>query len=47
MRFFKVSHDEHKGVKRNTMIDHLFSLQESQPEYYTDEIIKGLIINGT
>ncbi|KAF7828666.1 cytochrome P450 81E8-like [Senna tora] len=27
----------------NTMIDHLLSLQESQPEYYTDHIIKGLI----
>ncbi|KAL5753059.1 hypothetical protein ACOSP7_023235 [Xanthoceras sorbifolium] len=27
----------------NTMIDHLLSLQETQPEYYTDEIIKGLI----
>ncbi|KAM5576690.1 cytochrome P450 81E8 [Rosa sericea] len=36
--------DEHKGVKRNTMIDHLLSLQESQPEYYTDQIIKGLIM---
>ncbi|XP_024178402.1 cytochrome P450 81E8 [Rosa chinensis] len=36
--------DEHKGVKRNTMIDHLISLQESQPEYYTDQIIKGLIM---
>ncbi|KAF2302136.1 hypothetical protein GH714_032900 [Hevea brasiliensis] len=29
----------------NTMISHLLSLQESQPEYYTDEIIKGLIMN--
>ncbi|KAL6225382.1 hypothetical protein ACLB2K_004232 [Fragaria x ananassa] len=28
---------------RNTMIDHLLSRQESQPEYYSDEIIKGLI----
>ncbi|XP_050367205.1 cytochrome P450 81E8-like [Argentina anserina] len=36
--------DEHKGVKKNTMIDHLLSLQESQPEYYTDQIIKGLIV---
>ncbi|KAF3964792.1 hypothetical protein CMV_010955 [Castanea mollissima] len=26
------------------MIDHLLSLQESQPEYYTDQIIKGLIL---
>ncbi|KAL5556899.1 hypothetical protein UlMin_039135 [Ulmus minor] len=28
----------------NTMIDHLLSLQESQPEYYTDHIIKGFIL---
>ncbi|XP_058187589.1 cytochrome P450 81Q32-like [Rhododendron vialii] len=37
--------DEHRRDKsKNTMIDHLLSLQESQPEYYTDEIIKGIII---
>ncbi|KAG5528596.1 hypothetical protein RHGRI_029326 [Rhododendron griersonianum] len=36
--------DEHrKDNSKNTMIDHLLSLQESQPEYYTDEIIKGLM----
>ncbi|KAK0605868.1 hypothetical protein LWI29_031661 [Acer saccharum] len=29
---------------QNTMIDHLLSLQESQPEYYTDQIIKGLVL---
>ncbi|XP_027361962.1 cytochrome P450 81E8 [Abrus precatorius] len=28
----------------NTMISHLLSFQESQPEYYTDQIIKGLIM---
>ncbi|KAI8534996.1 hypothetical protein RHMOL_Rhmol10G0140700 [Rhododendron molle] len=28
---------------KNTTIDHLLSLQESQPDYYTDTIIKGLI----
>ncbi|KAM3690688.1 hypothetical protein ACB098_09G142300 [Castanea mollissima] len=33
-----------KEEKGNTMIDHLLSLQESQPEYYTDQIIKGLIL---
>ena len=32
-----------KEEKGNTMIDHLLSLQKSQPEYYTDQIIKGLI----
>ncbi|XP_058723431.1 isoflavone 2'-hydroxylase-like [Vicia villosa] len=31
--------------KVNTMIDHLLKLQESQPEYYTDEIIKGLVLS--
>ncbi|CAL5372848.1 unnamed protein product [Camellia sinensis] len=37
--------DEHRSDKsRNSMIDHLLSLQESQPEYYTDAIIKGLIL---
>ncbi|GMN34499.1 hypothetical protein TIFTF001_004709 [Ficus carica] len=38
--------DEHRNAKesKNTMIDHLLSLQESQPEYYTDEIIKGFIM---
>ncbi|CAL5366843.1 unnamed protein product [Camellia sinensis] len=36
--------DEHRRDKsKNTMIDHLLSLQESQPQYYTDEIIRGLI----
>ncbi|XP_021908013.1 cytochrome P450 81D11-like [Carica papaya] len=28
----------------NTMIDHLLTLQQSKPEYYTDEVIKGLIL---
>ncbi|XP_028777204.1 cytochrome P450 81E8-like [Neltuma alba] len=38
--------DEHRNAKEkaNTMIDHLLSLQESQPEYYTDQIIKGLAL---
>ncbi|EOA23299.1 hypothetical protein CARUB_v10018682mg [Capsella rubella] len=31
-------------VKGNTMIDHLLSLQETQPAYYTDVIIKGIIL---
>ncbi|XP_065629432.1 LOW QUALITY PROTEIN: cytochrome P450 81E8-like [Quercus suber] len=33
-----------KEEKGNTMIDHLLSLQTSQPEYYTDQIIKGLML---
>ncbi|KAM7521337.1 hypothetical protein LguiB_020299 [Lonicera macranthoides] len=37
--------DEHRyNNSKNTMIDHLLSLQQSQPEYYTDQIIKGLMI---
>lgn len=41
--------DEHRYKKEglestNTLIDHLLASQESQPEYYTDEIIKGLIM---
>ncbi|XP_008238634.1 PREDICTED: isoflavone 3'-hydroxylase-like [Prunus mume] len=38
--------DEHRSKGRNgcTMIDHLLSLQESQPENYSDQIIKGLIL---
>ncbi|KAK7270959.1 hypothetical protein RJT34_26505 [Clitoria ternatea] len=38
--------DEHRNGKQraNTMIDHLLSQQRSQPEYYTDEIIKGLAL---
>ncbi|NP_001296581.1 isoflavone 2'-hydroxylase [Cicer arietinum] len=33
-----------KKERTNTMIDHLLNLQESQPEYYTDQIIKGLAL---
>ncbi|PON49936.1 Cytochrome P450, E-class, group I [Parasponia andersonii] len=42
--------EEHRSTtkkddqSRNTMIDHLLSLQESQPQYYTDQIIKGHIL---
>ncbi|CAL1380298.1 unnamed protein product [Linum trigynum] len=36
--------EEHRGEKRNTMIDHLLTLQELEPEYYSDQIIKGLIM---
>ena len=33
-----------KDEEENTMIDHMLSLQKSQPEYYSDQIIKGLIL---
>ncbi|KAE8673751.1 cytochrome P450 81D1-like [Hibiscus syriacus] len=38
-------HRRNKDVvdKENTMISHLLCLQESQAQYYTDEIIKGII----
>ncbi|KAL5070578.1 hypothetical protein RYX36_021465, partial [Vicia faba] len=38
--------DEHRFEKRttNTMLNHLLKQQQSQPEYYTDQIIKGLIM---
>ncbi|RVW57449.1 cytochrome P450 81Q32 [Vitis vinifera] len=41
--------DEHRSgndkgsVDNNSMIDHLLSLQKTEPEYYTDDIIKGLV----
>ncbi|KAF2302126.1 hypothetical protein GH714_032869 [Hevea brasiliensis] len=42
--------DEHRSKKNNldsmnTMIDHLLSSQESEADYHTDEIIKGLVLN--
>ncbi|KAJ4826853.1 hypothetical protein Tsubulata_038107 [Turnera subulata] len=37
--------DEHRSDKtRNSMVSHLLQLQETQPEYYSDAIIKGLIL---
>jgi isoflavone 2'-hydroxylase len=33
-----------KDEEENTMIDHMLSLQKSQPEYYSDQIIKGFIL---
>ncbi|PIM98244.1 Cytochrome P450 CYP2 subfamily [Handroanthus impetiginosus] len=37
--------EEHRQEKMNTIIGHLLSLQESDPEFYTDQIIKGFITN--
>ena len=38
--------DEKRSQKEkgNTMIDHLLSLQETQPDNYTDVTVKGLIV---
>ncbi|XP_010548438.1 PREDICTED: cytochrome P450 81D11-like [Tarenaya hassleriana] len=35
---------EKEKEKGNTMINHLLSLQESQPDYYADQTIKGIIL---
>ncbi|KAG2380928.1 hypothetical protein LR48_Vigan11g136700 [Vigna angularis] len=39
--------EEHRNGKNNgnTMIDHLLAQQKSQPEQYTDQIIKGLSLS--
>ncbi|KAL1196498.1 Cytochrome P450 81Q32 [Cardamine amara subsp. amara] len=47
-KFFQKLVDEHRKDKEHkktekTMITHLLSLQESEPDHYTDDIIKGLV----
>lgn len=32
------------GTEKKTVIDNLLSLQHSEPEIYTDEIIKGIVL---
>ncbi|XP_047153309.1 isoflavone 2'-hydroxylase-like [Vigna umbellata] len=39
-----IQEQRNKKERENTMMDHLLYLQESQPEYYTDQIIKGLVL---
>ncbi|KAK9987473.1 hypothetical protein SO802_032424 [Lithocarpus litseifolius] len=39
-----VDEQRRKEEECNTMIDHMLSLQKSQPDYYTDQLIKGLIL---
>lgn len=34
---------ENARSERRTVVESLLSLQETEPEYYTDEIIKGMI----
>lgn len=42
--FYQGLLEEHRQEKRNnTIIGHLLSLQESDPEFYTDQTIKGFI----
>lgn len=40
----KASRGTVSGDKKKTMIEVLLGLQESEPEYYTDEIIKGIMV---
>jgi hypothetical protein len=35
------------GEKKKNLIQVLLSLQETEPEYYTDDIIKGLVVVRT
>ena len=39
-----IDEQRHKEEEGNTMIDHMLSLQKLQPDYHTDQIIKGLIL---
>ena len=39
-----IDEQRHKGEEGNTMIDHMLSLQKSQPDYYTNQLIKELIL---
>ncbi|KAK6151229.1 hypothetical protein DH2020_016161 [Rehmannia glutinosa] len=43
--FYQGLLEEHRREKRNTIIGHLLSLQESDPEFYTDQTIKGFMAN--
>lgn len=36
--------DEHKDKTANTMIDHLLSFKDTEPELYTDDVIKATIL---
>ncbi|XP_015958352.1 isoflavone 2'-hydroxylase-like [Arachis duranensis] len=48
-RFLKGVIEEHRRKKKEegeeNMIDHLLTLQQSQPDCYPDHIIKGLVLN--
>ncbi|KAL6498229.1 hypothetical protein OROGR_028626 [Orobanche gracilis] len=39
-----IDEQRRRNKDTNTMIDHLLSLQETEPEYYNDVIIKGVIM---
>ena len=39
-----IDEQRRKEEEGNTMIDHMLSLQKSQPDYYTNQLIKELIL---
>ncbi|GFP96692.1 cytochrome p450 81e8 [Phtheirospermum japonicum] len=41
--FYQGLLEDHRKEKRNTIIGHLLSLQESDPEFYSDKTIKGFL----
>lgn len=45
-KFLQSLVDEKRAEKEkgDTVIDRLLALQETQPDYYTDDIIKGIIV---
>lgn len=40
----KVGIENNNNKKKNTMIEVLLNLQETDPEYYTDELIKTFVL---
>nr|WMB80846.1 BX5 [Aphelandra squarrosa] len=43
--FYQSLLQEHRQEKRNTIIGHLLSLQESDPQFYDDQLVKGFMTN--
>lgn len=39
----RMGNDEAEGKKKKTMVEVLLTLQESEPEYYTDRMIRGIM----
>ncbi|KAD4888578.1 hypothetical protein E3N88_20651 [Mikania micrantha] len=45
IRKLKGNNDNNKEKKKNTMIEVLLQLKEDDPQYYTDELIRNLMLN--